>query len=99
MATETTNRFVLCLKGNSVFAGFLAAKTVNNQGTFTVTLREAFDFTGHKVYRDVTYLAIHGPTGLVLEGDSLPAIALSEVETILVCREKAHDEYTRAVGL
>ncbi len=99
MATETTNRFVLCLKGNSVLAGFLAEQTVNNQGTFTVILREAVDFTGHKVYRDVTYLATHGPAGLILQGDTIPEIILSEIEVVLVCREKAAEEYTRAVGL
>ena len=97
MTTENTNRLVLCLKGRSIFAGFLAAKTVNNQGTFTVILHQAVDLTGNSDFPDVTYLAIHGPTDVELT-ETLPEIVLSEVETILVCREKAEEEYTRAVG-
>lgn len=98
MATKTNAPFVLCLKGRSVLAGFLAQQAVNNQGTFTVTLCEAFDFTDNSDFPDATYLAIHGPVGVELT-ESLPEIILSEIETILVCRQKAQDEYTRAVGL
>ena len=98
MATKTNTPFVLCLKGRSIFAGFLAAKTVNNQGTFTVILHQAVDLTGNSDFPDATYLAIHGPVVVELT-ETLPEIVLSEVDTILVCREKAHDEYTRAVGL
>lgn len=98
MTTETTNHFVLCLKGRSIFAGFLAKQSVNNQGTFTVILQNVVDFTGNSEFPDATYLAIHGPTGVELT-ESFPEVLLSEVETVLFCREKAHDEYTRAVGL